>query len=67
MLSRFMKFGFGASASSSQHNGPADMTVTGEGCESLSDMGWKKKENKFLGNNSLSDREFKESRELNTK
>lgn len=43
------------------------MTVTGEGCESLSDMAWKKKENKFQGNNSLSDREFKESRELNTK
>ena len=30
-------------------------------------MGWKKKENKFLGNNSLSDREFKEKRELDQK
>ncbi len=47
MFSRFMKFGFGAQGSSSHNNGPADMTVTGEGCESLSDMGWKKKENKF--------------------
>jgi hypothetical protein len=43
------------------------MTVTGEGCESLSDMSWKKKENKFQGNNSLSDREFKERRELDSK
>ena len=40
------------------------MAVTGEGCEQISEMNWKKKENKFLGNNSLSDREFKEKREL---
>ena len=68
MVSRmFMRFGFGQSNSANNANGPADMTVTGEGCESLSDMGWKKKENKFLGNNSLSEREFKERRELDNK
>lgn len=62
-----MKFGFGQSNSGNNANGPADMTVTGEGCESLSEMGWKKKENKFQGNNSLSEREFKEKRELDNK
>jgi len=31
------------------------MTVTGEGCQPLSDGTWKRRENKFQGNNSLSD------------
>lgn len=63
-----MKYGFGTSPHTNNNSsGPADMTVTGEGCESLSDMSWKKKENKFQGNNSLSDREFKERRELDSK
>ena len=29
--------------------GPVDMTVTGEGCQPITDLGWKKKENKYLG------------------
>ena len=30
-------------------SGPVDMTVTGEGCQPITDLGWKKKENKYLG------------------
>ena len=38
-------------------SGPVDMTVTGEGCQPISDLGWKKKENKYAGTYSLSERE----------
>lgn len=34
-----------------------DMTVTGEGCQPLSDLGWKKKENKFMGVSSLPEKD----------
>ena len=46
-------------------SGPVDMTVTGEGCQPITDLGWKKKENKYLGQGSLSDREVKELKEMN--
>lgn len=45
-------------------SGPVDMTVTGEGCQPITDLGWKKKENKYLGQSSLSDREVKDLKEM---
>jgi hypothetical protein len=41
------------------------MTVTGEGTQPLSDMGWKKKENKYQGSTSHSEKEQKEAKDLN--
>ena len=40
------------------------MTVTGEGCQPITDLGWKKKENKYLGNSSLSEREVKDLKDM---
>lgn len=40
------------------------MTVTGEGCQPITDLGWKKKENKYLGASSLSEREVKDLKEM---
>ena len=45
-------------------SGPVDMTITGEGCQPITDLGWKKKENKYLGQSSLSDREVKDLKEM---
>ena len=36
------------------------MTVTGEGCQPITDLGWKKKENKYLGQSSISERDNKQ-------
>jgi hypothetical protein len=41
-----------------------DLVTTGEGTQPLSDLGWKKKENKYLGMNSMSDKEAKEQKEM---
>ena len=41
-----------------------DSLVTGEGTQPLSDMNWKKRENKYLGANSITDKEAKEQKEL---
>jgi len=35
------------------------MTVTGEGCQPITDLGWKRKENKYLGTSSISERDSK--------
>lgn len=43
------------------------MAVTGEGTQPLSDLAWKKKENKYLGANSLNEKEMKEKRDLDNK
>jgi len=43
------------------------MTITGEGTQALSDMHWKKRENKFLGANSITERENKEIKHLDKK
>ena len=45
-------------------SGPVDMTVTGEGCQPITDLGWKKKENKYLGQSSLSEREVKDLKDM---
>ena len=45
----------------------ADMTVTGEGCQPLSDLSWKKRENKFLGEKSISTREQQADKDLEKK
>ena len=45
-------------------SGPIDMTVTGEECQPITDLAWKKKENKYLGQSSLSDREVKDLKEM---
>lgn len=45
-------------------SGPVDMTVTGEGCQPITDLAWKKKENKYLGQSSLSEREVKDLKEM---
>ena len=63
MFSKFMNFGFNGNNQQS-NNATADMTITGEGCQPLSDMGWKKKENKYLGTSSHSEKEQKEAKEL---
>ena len=36
------------------------MTVTGEGCQPITDLGWKRKENKYLGSSSISERDSKQ-------
>lgn len=41
-----------------------DSLVTGDGTQPLSDMNWKKRENKYLGSSSISDKEAKEQKEL---
>lgn len=43
------------------------MTVTGEGCQPLSDLGWKKKENKFMGVSSLPEKDQKEQKDIKAK
>ena len=40
-----------------------DSLVTGDGTQPLSDMNWKKRENKYLGSSSISDKEAKEQKE----
>ena len=45
-------------------SGPIDMTVTGEGCQPITDLAWKKKENKYQGQSSLSEREVKDLKEM---
>lgn len=40
------------------------MTVTGEGCQPISDLGWRRKENKYLGSSSMSERELKEQKAI---
>ena len=45
-------------------SGPVDMTITGEGCQPITDLGWKKKENKYQGQSSLSEREVKDLKEM---
>ena len=40
------------------------MTITGEGCQPLADLNWKKRENKFNGNSSISDREARELKDI---
>lgn len=50
--------------SGSQVTGPVDMTVTGEGCQAITDLGWKKKENRYLGTSSMSEREVKEQKSV---
>ena len=37
-----------------------DIAMTGEGCQSITDLGWKKWDNKYMGVNSLADRELKD-------
>lgn len=53
---------FGVSGSGT--NGPVDMTVNGEGCQPITDLGWRKKENRYLGPSSLSERELKEQKSI---
>ena len=48
--------GFGSNGQGSAYE-KVDWTVTGEGTQPLSDMNWKKRENKYLGQNSVSDKE----------
>ena len=59
-------FGIGEGASTGGTGGPSqpDMQITAEGTQPLSDFGWKKRENKYLGANSISDKENKEQKEL---
>jgi hypothetical protein len=38
--------------------------TTGEGTQPISDMNWKKKENKCLGSSSITEKENKEQKEL---
>jgi hypothetical protein len=40
------------------------MMTTGEGTQPLSDLGWKKKENKYLGMSSISEKEAKDLKEM---
>ena len=59
-------------SSSGQHGdtggqAPIDMTVTGEGCQPITDLGWKKKENKYLGQSSLSEREVNIQKNMDSK
>lgn len=56
----FNLFGSGTSA----QQGVVDMTVTGEGCQPISDLGWRRKENKYLGASSMSERELKEQKAI---
>ena len=62
MFGRFgINFGFGQGGDrNSGVQGQIDYTVTGEGTQALSDMGWKKKENKYMGTGSLTEKESKE-------
>ena len=46
---------------------PVDMTVTGEGCQPITDLAWKKKENKYLGQSSLSEREVSIQKYMDSK
>ena len=41
-------------------NSVVDLAMTGEGCQSITDLGWKKRENKYMGINSLAERELKD-------
>lgn len=43
------------------------MTVTGEGTQPLSDLAWKKKENKYMGDKSMSTKEQHIEKELEKK
>ena len=54
----------GGTGGSGLNNGQIDWTITAEGTQSLSDMGWKRKENKYLGINNLSEKETKDNKEL---
>ena len=38
----------------------AESLTTGEGTQPISDLNWKKKENKYLGSSSITDKEAKE-------
>ena len=62
-------FGFGEGASTGGTGGQtqADMQITAEGTQPLSDFAWKKRENKYLGANSISEKENKEQKELSKK
>ena len=40
------------------------MTVTGEGCQPISDLGWTRRDNKYRGSNSISDRELKAQKDV---
>ena len=56
--------GFGNSSTGGTGQLPADMLTTGEGTQPLSDLGWKKKENKYQGSSSISDKESKDQKEI---
>jgi len=56
-LTRF----FGATTNGGTGGGAVvDIAMTGEGCQSITDLGWKKWENKYMGVNSLAERELKD-------
>ena len=43
------------------------MNITGEGTSALSDLGFKKKDNKYVGEKALTDKESKEAKEQKEK
>ena len=51
---------FGLSGANGTQQPVADMNITGEGTQPLNDMAWKRKENKYLGANSINDKEQRE-------
>ena len=64
MISKFMNFGFGTTGNQNVQPQVVDLTITGEGTQPLADLNWKKKENKFQGSSSITDREAKELKEI---
>lgn len=63
MMSKFMNFGFGTGGGSSSQ-GTNDKSSIAQGTQALSDLNWKKKENKYLGPQSISIREQEEVKEM---
>ena len=60
-----MNFGFGQSTGgmNGQQSQVADMNITGEGTQALSDFGWKKKDNKYVSEKTLTDKESKDQKD----
>lgn len=63
-MSKFMNFGFGSGSNGSSSQGTGDKSSIAQGTQPLADLNWKKKENKFMGQQSISMREQEELKEM---
>ena len=60
-------FGIGQNSGTGGTGAQPDMLITAEGTQSINDFAWKKKENKYMGINSISEKESKDLKDLKTK